>query len=205
MEKTKPLTFLLWLLLLVSIAGNIYQYNSSPIKNYNLLYGSDTSQYQLYVRNEKLMKDTSEKWTGSGRRIKFKEGQDFIRKYRQSTMHNDAATKYVSFTFDSVFTYMGYILTEYKPRMNRNDTLGFRVFFGQDTLLSEVNHRMVYKNMVLLAPTTNKKIPKFVDDGEYDFFDQGSICPIICPGDIKDVDPPPAQRAIPDSSARSNQ
>jgi len=176
---------ILLLLLILSLAANFFQFFSNPVRGYSRLYGSDTTEYQLYIRG-KLEKQLTGLDDGPGRRIKYNDGLNYICKYRETVKDDPTKTLYISFSFDSVFDYMGYILKEYKPKIPDEKELGFRIYFAQDTILRPISPELepVYQHMILMAPTQNNMTLKWTDE-PFDFFDQGSICPIMCPDDVK--------------------
>jgi hypothetical protein len=91
-------------------------------------------------------------------------------------------TRFVSFDFDNVFAYMGYLLTTDSPDIPKDD-LGFRVYFCENLTETETDLGRHFPQSMLFAPTSKGRLYFNKADKEFDFFNQGSICPVNCPDD----------------------
>ena len=182
--STKSLVTSLIVLLLAGIGAIIYLITSNPVKGYSLVY--DRNNYKLYVKDSTIKNAQSLSFTEGGRRVSHKDGIEMIKKYRSEIKtHEDSLkmTRYVDFNFDNVFGYLAYVLSIQGEVVSPKDTLGFRVYIGTNVRATQIGTESVFSHTTLFAPIKGHNLYKFVFGGNFDFFDQGSICPTNCPTD----------------------
>jgi hypothetical protein len=186
--NAKQTALLLFALLLCAIGYIVYKEATNPLKGYKLVY--DRQNYKLFVKDTLHSDMKSSSFAGGGRRVPYAEGHRRIMDFRRRLPgKDDTTTRYIAFSFDSVFNYMGYVLTNFKR--DEKDTLGMTLYIADsDIPLRQSNGRQVYQRTVLLRPTINKKQSTEKENENFDFFNQGSICPVNCPTG-GDVNPPP--------------
>jgi hypothetical protein len=180
----KPAIILLSALLLISVGVIIYLVVKNPVRGYSLAY--DNGNYKLFVKDTVLKTGKSLAFSGGGRRIDHATGIAMIKRYRKEIItHEDSVkmTRFVDFNFDNVFSYLGYILSVKGDVINPTDQLGFRVYVGTRLTPSRVGGQDVYSHTMIFAPIKDHDFYKFVFDSDFDFLDQGSICPENCPAD----------------------
>ena len=159
------------------------------MKGYRLLY--DRQNYKLFIRDTLHQEMKANNFTGGGTRVPYEEGYSRIMAYRDRLPDgDDTSTRYISFAFDSIFNYMGHVLTQYDPTMPNTDNLGMTVYVAlNNTPLRRADGSEVYQRTILLGPTKNSMQWQPKQGENFDFFNQGSICPVMCPED-GDVKPP---------------
>jgi hypothetical protein len=183
-------SWVLLILLLLAIGFVIYLIVSNPVKGYKLVY--DRQGYKLFVKDSIQKNFMDVNFTGGGRRVPYQTGLEMIRSFRGPIRSgDDSTTKSISFSFDSLFHYMGFVLTNY-PRIPPQDTLKMTIYIANsETPMQRTDGRVVFQRTVLLGPTIKRKQPKLTQTNGFDYFNQGSICPVNCPDDGTDVPPPP--------------
>lgn len=182
-----PVILILALLLAAATGFIVYLVATNPVKGYHVVY--ETDDFILFAKDTGNKASTTKKkmYFEGGEHVDYKTGNSMIQQYRQNRIKNREdslkVTRFVSFDFDNVFAYMGYLLTTDSPDIPKDD-LGFRVYFSEELTARQSELGSYFPQSMLFAPTRkgalyfNKN-----NDKEFDFFDQGSICPVNCPDD----------------------
>jgi hypothetical protein len=91
-------------------------------------------------------------------------------------------TRFITYDFKKVFDYMTYLLTT-DIGIDRSNGFGFRVYIGQELTPTETARGPHHFYTTLFAPTEKSSLhpQKFMEG--FEFFNQGSICPVNCPED----------------------
>ena len=190
----KRLAALLALLLVFAIGFIVYlllanqDEGTDQNKGYNLVY--ERQDYRLFVKDT-IRPPMKQVMFAGGERVPYPQGYERIKKFLDGLGEkDDTTTRYIDFTFDSLMSYMTYVIEEYKRRGEDTKDLGLTVYIGMSSdPVRTANGREVHQRTILLRPTKGGRTLKFIQDKEFDFFNQGSICPVNCP-EGRELDPP---------------
>lgn len=180
------LTWLLGILFLIAVGIIIYLKVTEPhpcFPGYVQLNTDEPDpQYIMLVKESDTVKLAITAKT-AGAPISRTVGIKWIEDY-QKNLH-DTVLRYVEYDLQSMFNYIGYVLTRGRASNIGIKDLGIRVFLaknGKQTTMP--SHGSFQTVTTLFAPLVNGKLLKefTMKNEDWDFYDEGSICP-YCPDD----------------------